>query len=334
MANCHDLFLDFNSTIRLSESKRKSLKLSRHELRRKIRRYFKENEKDGIMPKFSGQGSFMMDSIINPIPRKEIEGNTVKYLYFYDIDDGIYFIGNLETKTRYSIQTYHNWIYDAVDGHTDTPPIDKNTCVRVLFSDGHNIDLPIYYKQGDTPELAHKAKSWLESDPLKFSQWFNEKAEINPQLRRIVRYLKTWSDYRQYCNTSKPMPSGLILTILAANHYYRHDRDDISLKETLVSIEAALRVNFRCERPTTPAGENLLSKYTQEEYFMGSLRQFISNAKLAIEEKNQKKGCEYWQKSLGDRFPCHLAKDEEQRNIAVSGLVMGAANSKPYGTII
>lgn len=67
---------------------------------------------------------------------------------------------------------------------------------------------------------------------------------------------------------------------------------------------------------------------------MGSLRTFITNAKLAIEEKNQKKGCEYWQKNFGDRLSCRLAKDEEQRNISISGLVAGASTSKPYGKIL
>ena len=57
-------------------------------------------------------------------------------------------------------------------------PIDKNTCVRTLFSDGHNIDEPIYYKKGDTPELALiKRDGWIESDPKLFTDWFNDLAE-------------------------------------------------------------------------------------------------------------------------------------------------------------
>jgi hypothetical protein len=246
------------------------------------------------------------------------------------IDDGIYFIGNESPEERKSIQTYHNWILEAVDGHTSIPPKDRNTCVRVLFADGHNIDLPIYYKQKDTPELAHKAKGWIESDPKAFTDWFNQKADQSPQLRRIVRYLKAWSDYRKYCRSDKKMPSGLILTILAANHYYKHDRDDVSLKETLVLIQAELKREFKCERPTTPKGENLLSTYTQKDYFMDCLETFISNAKKAIEEKNQKKGCEHWQKSLGDRFPCHLAKDEEESKAFTRGLAIGSSNSVPW----
>ncbi len=36
----------------------------------------------------------------------------------------------------------------------------------------------------------------------------------------------------------------------------------------------------------------------------------------AIENPNQKSACEKWQKQFGERFPCHLAKDElEEANV-------------------
>ena len=332
MANCYDLFIEFNKTIRLSSSKTASLIASRDDLRDKIRKYFQEKKKGEIQPKFGGQGSYMMHTIINPITRIEDIDGKRKYLYYYDIDDGIYFIGDQDAEDRHSIHTYHRWICEAVNGHTYTDPVDKNTCVRVLFSDGHNIDFPIYYIKGaEIPELAHKAKGWIKSDPKEFFRWFNGRAKENPQLRRIVRYLKAWSDYRQFCRADKPMPSGLILTILASNHYYKHERDDIALKETLINIEAELKRSFRCERPTTPKFENLLSSYNCEEYFMDCLASFIRNAKNALEEKNQKKSCEYWQKSFGDRFPCNLAKDEVERSLASAGLALGASTSRPWG---
>lgn len=331
MANCSEILKSFNNTITLSGAKKESLKRSRKDLRKKIKKYFREKKPDEIQPKFKGQGSFDTDVIINPIPRTiEVNGED-KTVYYYDIDDGIYFIGDDNPDDRKSVQTYHNWIVTAVDGHTSTPPKDKNACVRVIFADGHNIDLPVYYKQNDIPELAHKVKGWIDSDPKAFTEWFNKQADANPQLRRIVRYLKAWADYREYSRTDKAMPTGLVLTILAANHFYKHDRDDIALKETLVNIESELRKEFKCERPTVPEGEDLLSEYTCKDYFMEVLRKFIDNAKKAIEEKNQKKSCEYWQKSLGDRVPCSLAKDEDEDRSASAGLLAGALSSRPFG---
>lgn len=331
MADCSEILKSFNNSITLSSSKRDSLKRSRRDLRKKIRKFFKDNKKDEIQPKFKEQGSFATDVIINPIPRKvEVDGEE-KTVYYYDIDDGIYFIGDEDPDDRKSVQTYHNWIISAVDGHTDTPPKDKNACVRVIYADGHNIDLPIYYKQNDIPELAHKVKGWIDSDPKAFTEWFNSQAEASPQLRRIVRYFKAWADYRKYCRSDKAMPSGLVLTILAANHFYKHDRDDIALKETIINIESELRKEFKCERPTVPKGENLLSEYNCQDYFMDGLRKFIDNAKKAVEEKNQKKACGYWQNSLGDRVPCNLAKDNDEDRSASAGLLAGALSSRPFG---
>ena len=253
MANCHSLFTDFNSIIRLNNSKRKSLKNSRTSLRTKIRNYFKEKKTAEIQPKFSSQGSFVTDTIIEPIPREVKEGKETRTLYYYDIDDGVYFIG--DKKNRKSVQTYHNWIRDAVDGHTETPAKDKNTCVKTLFKDGHNIDHPIYFKDGTVPELAHLSKNFIESDPKAFKEWFDKMVKNKPQLRRIVRFIKAWCDYRKFKCQDKKMPSGFIMTILACENYSPHDRDDIALKETMVLIKAKLDSSFTCYRPTTDSTE-------------------------------------------------------------------------------
>lgn len=186
-----------------------------------------------------------MDTIINPIPRKIKKGNEEKTVLYYDVDDGIYFEGYKEPKDRPTPTTYHNWVYEAVKGHTDNDPIDKNTCIRTLFAEGHNVDQPIYYKNDDTPELAHKRDGWIDSDPKAFTDWFNEKAETNPQLRKLARFGKGWIDNREFENQNKPMPSGLIITILfAENAVYRKDRDDVALKETLLAVQRKLKISF------------------------------------------------------------------------------------------
>ena len=75
MANNHKVFTEFNKTIRLTDSKRNSLKTSRTALRRRIRNYFDDNKPDEIKPKFYIQGSMAMDTIVNPIPKTiEIDG--------------------------------------------------------------------------------------------------------------------------------------------------------------------------------------------------------------------------------------------------------------------
>ncbi|WPV66927.1 hypothetical protein [Chitinophaga sp. LS1] len=161
--------------------------------------------------------------------------------------------------------------------------------------------------------------------------WFNEIADANPQIRRLVRYTKAWCDYREFARVDKKMPSGLVLTILVVNNFYSHDRDDIALKETMVNMEYTLSKNFSCGRPTPEQGENLLSSYTNKDYFMKCLSDFISNAKEALKESNGVNACAHWQKNFGDRFPCHLAKNETGNNTATVGLFTGASTNRPGG---
>ena len=52
----------------------------------------------------------------------------------------------------------------AIPNMRDQDPIDKNTCVRVIFADGHNIDLPIYYKKDNLLIRASEiAKYWEDA---------------------------------------------------------------------------------------------------------------------------------------------------------------------------
>lgn len=330
MANCDKHFNTYNREIKLTDARYKSLKKSRKELRKKTRDYFKKEKPDKIQPKFAGQGSLLMDTIINPIPRyKKVDGEDRTILY-YDVDDGIYFVGEQDAEDRDSISDYHKWVCEAIDGHTDTPVQDKDTCVRTWFADGHNIDNPIYYQQTNTPELAHKKKGWIFSDPKAFSDWFLTLVEQHPQLRRLVRCLKGWADKMDFDNPSKEMPPGIVLTILAArNAVYNDTRADIALKETLVNIDASLKINFCCDRPTTPAGENLLENYQYKNYFLDKLAEFIKDAKAALSEKNEKKATELWRKHLSNRFP--LGEDEEQQETkSYSALGAMAMPSKPF----
>ncbi|MDZ4877950.1 MAG: hypothetical protein CLLPBCKN_007385 [Chroococcidiopsis cubana SAG 39.79] len=287
MANCHNLFLDLNSAIALSSSRKKILRASRDAVREKIRNYFRD-KKNGFSPKFHGQGSFIMNTIIEPLDGE------------FDIDDGIYF--KVEAEPNQSISTFHSWISEAVNGHTKQEPIGKQTCVRLVYARHYHLDLPIYYIiEGQTPRLAHKNKGWIESDPREFIKWFNEKASDNGQLKRIVRYLKAWSDYRK-----GDLPSGLIFSILATNNIIYDEYDDVSLYKTLVNIKSSLTLNFACYRPTTPVDENLLEtcSNTNKGYLLTQLDSFIKSAEQALDDNTSlENACKAWQRHFGnDRF--------------------------------
>lgn len=329
MANCHQQFLDFNTSISLTDERKKKLKKSRAKLRNKVRNDFKENHKDEIKPKFTSQGSSEMKTSINPIVRVIDEDGEKKSVTKYDTDDGIYFIGNLED--RKSIKTYHDWIWDAVDGHTSIPPVDKNTCIRTIFSDGHHIDQPIYFieKGNNTlPNLAHKEKGWIESDPREFASWFNERANKNEQIRRLVKCLKSWCDFQNFEDKSKKMPTGFVITIWVVNNFSSDSRDDLALRNTLENIYNELSSEFKCMRPT-PKKEDVMENYSYETYFMKKLKDFLDSAKQAINETNPKNACYKWQKHLGSRFSCASAKDEDEgaRTYAAPAIVTSNAKS-------
>lgn len=312
MADCHKLFLEFNSIIELKPKYQDSLRTSRNALRERIRNYFKKKQ-NGFYPRFHGQGSFMMNTIINPLDGE------------FDIDDGIYF--KVPKKPTYSPNTFHDWIYEAVDGHTDEPPKDKNTCVRVIYAGHYHIDLPIYYLvEGCCPQLAHKQDGWIPSDPREFIQWFQTKTRYKGlvptsggQLRRIVRYLKAWADYK-----SGTLPSGLILSILAARNIgfdVFDERDDVALHKILVKMKNLMDTSFTCYRPTTPKNEDLLQEYskTNKEYFKNQLNSFIESAKIALDDKtSQKDACKEWQKHFGKRFPCHLVEEKDDELLSAA----------------
>lgn len=341
MANCNELFKAYNSTIRLNEEKRIILKSVRNSLREKMNSRFNliTNLEDHKL-EFQSQGSFVMDTIITPIDDD------------YDLDDGVYFIGSLPQSKRPTTQQFHDSVILAIGRDEDYAKIiDKETCVRVSYEkEKFHIDLPIYYANKVNPELAHTKDGWILSNPIKFIAWFENKVESgfkeefifkknlftkeyktwlddirkkDVQLRRIVRYLKGWAD-----ELRGDMPPGIVMTILAAENYVQNDRDDIALKDTLVKIKKYLdNNNCKCLRPTPPINEDLFENYSQtkKQYFLDRLSTFIQSAEQAINHPNQKDACYKWQKHLGSRFPCSMAKDTiDNSNVYENKPIIGA----------
>ena len=332
MANCSNLFKVYGSTITLADAKVKGLKKSRKSIRTRIRRYFTDNKPNEIQPKFSSQGSIVHGTTTEPLPKK-VEKDGKEYTFTeYDVDDGIYFRGDI--ADRKSVQTYHNWILEAVKGQTQTfDPEDKTTCVRVLYSDGHHIDLPIYFKEEDeVPTLAHKTKGYIDSDPLAFTEWLRAKTDANPQILRLIKYMKGWKVYREDCRADKVFPSGFVLSILVCNHFVSNDRDDISFKETLSNMHTSLSSydGFKCYRPTTPSDEDLLSSYSHKDYFLSHLKAIVAGGTEALKAKNQKVACQIWQSFFGSRFSCATAKDEDEVSSVSPAFGSTAAKSRPW----
>ncbi|TRX65807.1 cyclic GMP-AMP synthase DncV-like nucleotidyltransferase [Carboxylicivirga sp. M1479] len=296
MSNCHNLFQTFNSDLNISKSKKKKLMTSRDNLRDLIRKYFKENHSE-YTPYFAGQGSYSLGTMIRT------KDDTC------DLDNGVYFFPK-PTETGTTLQ---KWVKEAVKEAASTTPEHRKRCVRVNYVAEYHIDLPIYYKTGkdneeEHPHLAVKKEDWSESDPREFNRWFKDIKDDKGQLVRIVRYLKAWGDTRSF-----KMPSGITMTVLAANNISYNDRDDISLKETLDNIQSTLNSSWTCVIPTTP-GDDLLANFKgDKDKFLDASEKFIDDATKAIAEANQLNASKKWIKHLGSYFPEGENKDVDKQ---------------------
>lgn len=318
MANCNDLFHSFNGGLEVTPTKKAKLNGSKGNVRKNIVSYFQEHHPD-YKPKFWTQGSYKMKTLI----RTKDD--------MCDLDDGVYFI--FEELPSEKPEKIQSWVKKSVDGVADATPQHRNSCIRVIYASEYNIDLPVlvYSEAEDKYYLATK-NGWKPDDPKAFLEWFNGKNTIytkNGQLKRIVRYLKSWCNQK-----SHSMPSGLIMTIWAANNFVFADSDDEALLGTLEAVQKKIKANWVCFMPTNIDEGNLLDKYDDsfKARFLDSLQQFIDDAKAALDEENYLKASRYWRKHLGDRFPLgadlvdkDLAKKKQlgwiKNSIATSGIV-------------
>jgi len=299
MSDCHDLFQKFYENIKLTESKKESLRSARDAIRDRINNYFKDTLKKNI-PEFRSQGSFSTSTIINPLDGE------------FDIDDGVYLKSLDSDKSKWpSPETVHKWIYEAVKEHTKEIPIDKTTCIRVKYSGKYHVDLPIYGEYKHNSYLAEKGKQdWPKSDPIALKNWFLNKVKDKEQLRRIVCYLKAWSGYN---SKNKSLPSGLILTILVVENFLKKERDDSSFGGTIKNINNEIVDSFVVKNPVDTQ-EILSDRLTpsQKKNFKDLLYTLLKNASRALKEVKKKSACEIWRKEFGDRFPsCDELSDEK-----------------------
>lgn len=98
-------------------------------------------------------------------------------------------------------------------------------------------------------------------DPKALIEWFNGLKKSYPRLKVVVKYLKAWYDWKR-----NKMPSGLAMTILAANTIQRiasNKRDDILLRDILVEIEKDLKDKFECMVPVLPH-DDLFGEYAKQ----------------------------------------------------------------------
>jgi len=291
MSDCHDLFLKFLNNIRLADSKKDDLRSARDAIRDKIRTYFKDKLKKKV-PEFQSQGSFAMSCVVNPLSGE------------FDIDDGVYLQNLDDDKSKWeSPNTVHSWTLDAIRGHTKEEPIDKRTCVRVVYSGNYHVDLPIYGTYDQKPHLAEKEDAgWHTSDPVEYTNWFIGKVkEEGEQLRRVLIYLKAWADYK---STSTSILSSFVLSILTTNHYVSSDRDDVAFSGTVKNIYGSINKSQVIINPVDST-ENVAERITDTQWKFSKDRfhTLLQRAGEALKAENKEEASKIWRTEFGERFP-------------------------------
>jgi|DEB19_MinimDraft_2_1074335.scaffolds.fasta_scaffold00181_3 hypothetical protein len=310
MADCSQEFLKYYDSISLNQTEHDYLVAAQSAVERKIEKYFMENDQ---CPKveFIGQGSFSMGTIIKPL-----QGD-------YDIDVGVYLRGYTNWQESWpKPETASQWLIKALQIHTTTSPMNKRTCIRIEYKPisgnkevSYHVDLPIYceYINGwgilkTRIGINGTDGGWLKSDPVGLTNWFLEKCQENRsdqnQLKRLVKYLKGWKEFKK---GDAKFPSGLALTILMAKNFCPHKRDDIAFKETL---RCSFNTHFcpifcgdSISKPVEPFN-NVLERLTQiqRKNFIKCFEQLVDNAIIAVKEPDKEKSLRIWKDQFDERF--------------------------------
>jgi hypothetical protein len=326
MADLKKEFGEFHDSVTLDSTKKAELRRSRDAIRERIRSYCKTVLQIPV-PKFRGQGSYSMGTTVNPLDGE------------FDIDDGVYLLhlDAADASNWPTPDTVHRWVLSATAGHTKEKPVDKKTCVRVRYAGQYHVDLPIYGEKAGEYLLAEKGeKGWHRSDPLALTTWFLAGVKLYGEpLRRVVRLLKAWADFQS--GRRGKMPSGLILTVLAVQHFRNDDADDVCFSETVHAIDHAVSSFFRVTNPVDET-EELTGRLSQiqKARFQEAVSELSSIAEQAINMEDAEQASKLWRSQFGERFPA-IEKDFSGEDIrkavsASAAVYIGKQPPKPWAT--
>jgi hypothetical protein len=235
MYNCSAEILGYHDgRVRLPQEVQDVLRSHRNANRDRVASGLEKNGKPAPT-RFVIQGSYAMKTI-NQQPAND-----------YDIDDGIIFAGEDLKEPQgsdLSALDAREMVCEALqDPAFKRQPEVRTRCVRIYYSEGHHVDMPVYREVIDdfgTAQFELAGLDWLRSDPEGVTRWFNEAViakspdETNGrQMRRVVRLIKNFAKSRLSWN----LPSGFVLSVLVDESYHSAaGRDDRTLYDTIASI--------------------------------------------------------------------------------------------------
>jgi len=211
----------------------------------------------------------------------------------------------------------------------------KDTCIRIEISKKAHIDIPLYAipdeefmllkasmkRSGydfvgdsaikadqdvwsalppDSVLLAHRKEDWKKSDPRPLRDWFVGEVEVKgTQLRRVVRYLQAFRDWRW----PEGGPSSILLMATAAPLFEaEHGRDDSALLNVVAGMAASLRAGVA---NPTDSNESLTERLGAEKVEEAALafEDFEKFLRGAIDCSSPEQACAWMIAKFGGRFP-------------------------------
>lgn len=213
---------------------------------------------------------------------------------------------------------------------------DKATCIRIVIAPYAHIDIPLYAipddefttlamasmdrygyvnlaeaviraerdawtaLPSDKVLLAHRECNWMASDPRPVKEWFLGEIEgKGEQLRRVVRYLKAFRDWKW----SSGGPTSILLMAAAAPLFEKRDRrDDLALLDVVALLPGKLRSGVNNPIDKSESLTNRLGEAGVEEAAQ-AFKDFEKVLRGAIDAGSSSQACIWMRGEFGPRFP-------------------------------
>lgn len=255
----------------------------------------------------------------------------------YDIDDGAYFRKGVLVGDRgaeMSSLAARKMVRDAMDdGSFKTPPEVKANCVRVHYTAGFHVDIPVYRRiiDEDTDETYYElaaSSGWKRSDARDVTKWYEETRKNTSdadQFRRLNRYLKKHARSRGSWKSRNL--SGFAITVLLAETYVLSpDRDDIALYLTMEAMKRRLDSNTVIDHPVTP-NETVTTDDpdAKARFFRDKLKEALDHlAAVYANDCDRESALKCWDKVFDTTFFSERYEDKKAKNASLSAPVIGS----------
>lgn len=348
MADIQNQLIEFHDKIKLGRyDENEELRNKRDIITKKIKsgleKYFKDKEESVPSISFLDQGSYAIDTGINPK-----DGD-------YDIDEGIIIGLNKEDYENDPIY-FKKIVRDIMLTHTKKEPKIKNPCVTITYSMNdepkYHVDLPIYLKSRNDNNLylswgkefaLEENKKWEISDPKGLNSYIRNSfaGDDKRQFKRVVRYLKKWKDEKFASETSDGTPPSIGLTVIAADKFIpkkeyniingKEEYNDLKAMKCLIDNLISLFTYKYCDEEKEdlyvieyklPVGNegNIFSKMTNKkmDLFYKKVVKLQEALDYAINETDPNKACTELARFFGNQIPIPESIENRYKTVGVS----------------